>query len=209
MRGVTSVVPTNSMARPAEMMRPLGAIQPARFQVPPPQQPLGTEDANQPTIQLEPPGPLRLFRLETEAAFHERLRQEARERPTTEPPIEFPSEPAVTGGGPLQRSFAPMTEFAEPNYVCYGKLFFEEKNEERYGWDLGFFQPLVSAGEFYFDLITLPYQIGSAPCQYFECSAGYCLPGDPVPYLLYPPGFSVTGLMAEAGTAVALLAIFP
>ena len=37
----------------------------------------------------------------------------------------------------------------------------------------------------------------------------HSVPGDPVPFLLYPPGFSVTGLMAEAGTAVALFAIFP
>ncbi len=185
-------------------------IRPARFQTPPPMVGGGgSDETNQPNIQLEPPGPLRLFRLETEAAFHERLRQEARERPTTEPPVEFPVEPVVTGGGPLQRAFPPMNEFAEPNYLCHGKLFFDQKNEERYGWDLGFIQPMVSAGEFYFDLLTLPYHIWSEPCRYYECSAGYCLPGDPVPYLLYPPNFSVTGLTAEAATAIALLAIFP
>jgi hypothetical protein len=123
--------------------------------------------------------------------------------------VQFPEEPVVTGGAPLQRSFPPTTEFAEPNYVCYEKLYFDQKNHERYGWDLGFIQPLVSAGEFYYDLATLPYQIGSAPCRYYECSAGYCLPGDPVPFLLYPPGFSATGLTAEAATALALLAFFP
>jgi hypothetical protein len=180
-------------------------IQQTRFQG----APAGADESLQPNIQLEPPGILRWSRLETEAAFHERLRQEARERPTTEPPVEFPPEPVVTGGGPLERSFAPMTEFAEPNYVCHGRLFFEQINQERYGWDLGFIDPLVSAGGFFLDLVALPYKIGTDPCRFYECSAGYCLPGDPVPMLLYPPEFSITGSWTEAATIVGLLAIFP
>src|SRR5262249_26755999 len=43
-------------------------------------------------IQLEPPGPQRLFQLESEKSLHERMRQEARERPIPER-IEFPEEP--------------------------------------------------------------------------------------------------------------------
>jgi hypothetical protein len=93
--------------------------------------------------------------------------------------------------------------------VCYGRLLFEQKNLERYGWDLGFITPFVSAGKFYWDVVWIPYHIWTAPCRQYECSAGYCLPGDPVPLLIYPPELSLTGTVMEAGTIVALFAIFP
>ena len=58
-------------------------------------------------------------------------------------------------------------------------------------------------------MLFLPYHIGTQPCRCYECSAGYCLPGDPVPYLLYPPELSLSGFLLEAGTVVSLAAIFP
>ena len=97
----------------------------------------------------------------------------------------------------------------EPNYVLYRRLFFEERNSERYGWDLGILNPFVSAGAFYWDLALLPYQVGSLPFRRFDSNAGLCLPGDAVPYYLYPPNWSVTGSVVEAGVIVALFAIFP
>ena len=159
-------------------------------------------------IQLEPPGPERLFRLESEPTLQERMRQEARQRPTLER-IEFPEEPVLTTQAYAPRVFPPAKEFAEPYYVCYRRLYFEDLNSERYGWDIGFAQPFLSAGIFYWDLLTLPYHMGTDPCRKFECNAGYCLPGDPVPYLLYPPELNVTGSAVEAGSIVALFAIFP
>jgi hypothetical protein len=159
-------------------------------------------------ISLEPPGPRRLFQLESEKDLHERMRQEARERPSPER-IGFPEEPVVTGGAPVFRTYPTGRVVAEPNYVCYERLLFEEKNSERYGWDLGFIQPLVSAGAFYWDVVTLPYHVATAPCRCYECNAGYCLPGDAVPYLAYPPEFSVSGWVIEVGTVGALFAIFP
>jgi len=60
----------------------------------------------------------------------------------------------------------------EPNYVLYRKLFFEERNSERYGWDLGVMGPFVSAGAFYWDLALVPYQFASLPFRRFE-SNGY------------------------------------
>jgi len=159
-------------------------------------------------IQLEPPGPDRVFKLDSEEAFRERLRQEGRQRPTRER-IEFPEEPVVSREAYTARSFPPMTEVAEPHYLCYQRLLFEDLNSERYGWDLGFIQPVVSAGLFYWDMATLAYHVGTEPCRKYECSAGYCLPGDPVPYLIYPPELSLTGTVFEAGTIVALFAIFP
>jgi hypothetical protein len=121
----------------------------------------------------------------------------------------FPSEYKPLTENPYQpRAFAPMCEQVEPFYVCYGRLYFENKNTDRYGWDMGVLQPLVSTAIFYKDLAMFPYNFGTRPCQRFEADAGYCLPGDPVPYLIYPVELSLTGMALEASTAVGLAAIF-
>lgn len=160
------------------------------------------------TIQLTPPGPERIFRLESEAALDERMRQEGK---TKIPPekIAFPEEPVVSTESYPGRHWPPQIEFAEPNYVCYGRLLFEDKNTERYGWDFGILQPVVSTAKFYADVVTLPYHVATAPCRCYECSAGLCLPGDPVPYLCYPPELSATGALGEGAAIAAILAIFP
>jgi hypothetical protein len=180
------------------------------------QQPMGPEAISQPgeenfgfQIQLEPPGPMRLFRLESEAGLQERIRQEARQRVPMEHRVVFPDEPILSREAYAGRQWPQQDRFAEPNYVCYGRLYFEQLNLERYGWDLGFVTPFVSAAAFFGDVVTMPYNAWEDPCRCYECSAGYCLPGDPIPFLLYPPHQSVTGYLAEAGAAVALFAIFP
>jgi hypothetical protein len=160
------------------------------------------------TIQLEPPGNDRLFRLESEAALNERMRQEGKTKIPREP-ITFPDEPVVSRDAFPGRHWPPQTEVVEPNYVCHGRLLFEDKNSERFGWDFGILQPVISTAKFYADVVTLPYHIATAPCRCYDCSAGLCLPGDPVPYLIYPPEISVTGSLAEAGSILGILAIFP
>jgi hypothetical protein len=159
-------------------------------------------------IQLEPPGPDRIFgRRDSEQSLQVRMRQEWRDQKRT--PFEFPDEPVLSTQLYTGRVFPPMTETVEPNYLCYGRLYFEDINSERYGWDFGFIQPFVSAGIFFWDTATLPYHMGTEPCRRYECNSGYCLPGDPVPYLIYPPIWSVPGAAAEIAAVVALAAIFP
>ncbi len=154
------------------------------------------------------PGPQRLFRLESERTLHERIRQQKR-RVNPIDKVEFPDEPVLSRSPYYGRRWPAQRECAEPNYVCYGRLLFEQKNLERYGWDLGAVTPFVSALAFYEDFVTLPYHEFTDPCRCFECSAGYCLPGDPVPLLLYPVEPSVSGALAEAAAVGAVLAIFP
>ena len=182
------------------------ALQPlGRDLAPAPDETLLEEDL----VQLEPPGPHRLFgRLDSEDSLQERLRQQARQRSTPER-ITFPDEPVVSRETYADRRWEPQELFAEPNYVCYGRLYFEQKNFERYGWDLYLLSPFLSAGAFFFDVAALPYHCATEPFRKCECSAGYCLPGDPVPLLLYPPELSLTGALAEAATVVGLAAIFP
>jgi hypothetical protein len=155
----------------------------------------------------ELPSPERLFQLDSEPALNERMRQDWRDRGDTK--VVFPEEPVLTRDGFVPRHWTPKYTWAEPNYVCYNRLFFEQPNAERWGWDFGFIHPFVSAGWFFADVLTLPYHAGSDPCRCYECNAGYCLPGDPVPYRLYPPGLSATGLLAEAAVVTGLFLIFP
>jgi hypothetical protein len=167
-----------------------------------------SDDSRQYQISLELPGPGETFKLDSEADFQERLRQQARSS-GLDNRIVFPDEPVVSRERYKGRSLAPAVAIAEPYNVCHGRLLFEEINAERYGWDLGALQPFVSASAFYLNLATVPYHLFTRPCQKYECSAGYCLPGDPVPYMLYPPELSLTGALAEAGAAVGLVGIFP
>jgi hypothetical protein len=160
------------------------------------------------TIQLTPPSSDRIFRLESEAALNQRMRQEGKTKIPRDP-IAFPDEPVVSTESYPGRHWPPQTEIVEPNYVCYGRLLFEDKNTERYGWDFGIVQPVVSTAKFFADVVALPYHVATAPCRCYECSAGLCLPGDPVPYLCYPPELSVTGALGEGAAIAAILAIFP
>lgn len=159
-------------------------------------------------VLVEPPGPLRVFRFDSEAALKERMRQEALQRPQRQQ-IEFPPVPEISKEQYLPgRKWEPLCHYVEPNYVCHGKLLFEEKNSERFGWDLGFVQPAVSTGAFCWDMFFLPYHCATAPGR-AECSAGYRLPGDPIPYMLYPPELSLSGMMAQSNSMLFLYRFFP
>jgi hypothetical protein len=166
------------------------------------------DEAAEYRYQLEPPGPEKLFRLMSEPRLQEQIRQENR-RPSGVERVVFPEEPVVSTERYLGRHWPATQEVAEPSYVCYGRLHFEEKNAERYGWDVGVLQPLLSTAIFYKDIMLLPYHLGTEPCRHYECSAGYCLPGDPVPYLIYPPNINLTGLAAEGAVATGLFFAFP
>jgi hypothetical protein len=122
-------------------------------------------------------------RLQSEDAWQRRLQAEAA---AANKQLVFPQDAPLPSerpphGGPLKKAQV------EPYYVCYGPLSFEQRNSERYGWDLGPVQPPLSAGVFYVDLVTAPLKWMCNPWRTEECSAGQCLPGDPVPYLVELP----------------------
>jgi hypothetical protein len=158
-------------------------------------------------IQTEPPGLERIaMSAQTDESLQERIRQEHRgynERVT------FPPSPILTTEQFQLRSWEPSKVEVAPNYVIYRRLYFQQLNFERYGWDLGMITPLLSASGFLFDFVSWPYHAFSDPCRCMDSNAGYCLPGDPVPLMLYPPEISLTGFVAETGSVLALVAIFP
>lgn len=158
-------------------------------------------------IPFELPGPERLFRADSEEALFQRMRQEARERKPEE--LVFPEEPVLSKEPYYGRDWPKVKMVVEPHFVCHGRLHFEELNTERYGWELGVLQPLLSSLDFYKNVALLPYHVMTYPCRCYDCSSGKCLPGDPVPLMLYPPDLTVTGTLGEAAVIAALVAIFP
>ncbi len=160
-------------------------------------------------IQLEVPSIERVTQsVESDAQFRERLRQDGRERKIPES-IEFPNDPIISTREYQLRKWTPMKLEVAPYYVCHGRLYFQQINAERYGWDFGVFAPLVSGSKFLYDFVTWPYHLAVEPCRRFDYNTGMCLPGDPVPLLLYPLHPNATGFVAEVGTVLTLVAVFP
>lgn len=161
------------------------------------------------TIQLEPPSIYRVaISVESDAQLQERIRQENRERKIPER-ILFPNDPIISTDAYQGRRFYPTRLEVAPYYVCHGRLYFQQINFERYGWGLGAFGPLVSGLRFLYDFTTWPYHVATEPFRRFEYNTGWCLPGDPVPLLLYPLHPSASGFAIEVGTIIGLVAIFP
>lgn len=161
------------------------------------------------TIQLEAPSISRVAQsVESDAQLRERIRQENRERKVPER-ITFPTDPVISTEAYNGRKWYPMKLEVAPYYVCHGRLYFQQINFERYGWDLGVFQPLICAGAFLYDFVMWPYHLATEPLRSFEYNTGWCLPGDPVPLLLYPLHPSPTGFVSEVGTILTLVAVFP
>jgi hypothetical protein len=150
--------------------------------------PVEGRDPFPPTIRLELPGTQVLFRLESELELLHRMRQEAMQRDEGKK-LYFPDTNIVLTPekSPLPRRWQPLAELVEPADVGFRRLWFHQINFDRYGWDLGIFQPAVSTGVFYFDILTLPLQFAVEPCRRYEYNTGWCLPGDPAPLALYPP----------------------
>src|SRR5437588_1666768 len=86
---------------------------------------------------ITPPDPERVFRLESESTLMERMAVEA---PTRKNPLGLryelvlPSYPPVPPPATVARVWEPLDEEVEPAYLCYGRLYFERINSERYGW---------------------------------------------------------------------------
>lgn len=169
-----------------------------------------TQDLFDGYVRLETPGREKVFgaretEKELEARFSQLEKDAGREK------IVFPEKPAVTTDNtPFGRNLAPQVMPREPAYVVYRRLYFEEKNSERYGWNAGpVLQPLISTAWFANDAFFFPKHLTSYNCRRFDTNAGLCWPGDPVPYLLYPPEFTMSGTLLESALVIGMFAAIP
>ena len=161
------------------------------------------------------------FRFEDDRTFEKRiideLKQEAGSRSddktkkaaadTIALPVVNPLSPPGTVMPP--RSFTPTQLLVEPSYVVHRRLLFEELNAERYGWDFGIAQPLISTAQFYGDVVLWPARLASNIHERYDTSAGKCPPGSPVPYFLYPPEITPFGALVGFTVIGGAVAIFP
>lgn len=164
----------------------------------------GKDDKDDDLGNEEPPTVGEVFRLDPES----KLLEHVNARRKRDEVLSFPKQPTLSQVAFAGRTFSTMGIRTEPNYLCHEKLLFEQLNNDRYGWEVGYLEPLIEVGTFFNHLINLPYRCLAANGCY-DCSAGKCLPGDPVPYLVYPPGFSLSGALFQAGVTIALYAVFP
>lgn len=140
-----------------------------------------------------------------------KLYQEKKLEKEPVPPLKVPllERPQGALAQPVKAGYAPNRALLEPGYVVHRRLFFEEKNSDRYGWDLGYAQPLVSTLYFYKDVLLWPGHMASGLFERYDTSAGKCLPGNPVAYYLYPPQMTLRGGIVEAGVVAGTVLLLP
>ena len=199
-------IPTGKDAIRADYVETAQSVKPASAQMP---RNRGTgEDRVGIDVRTELPGPQRLFSRESEEAFFDRIAQEMRKHPGASRAI-FPESSIISHEPYKRREFPEMIEVVEPSYVCHRRLYFEQPNFERAGYNFGILQPALCLGVFYYDTLLLPYHAWTDLRDRGECSAGKCLPGDQSPFLIPRERFSVTGAVGQAGTVFGLLYLFP
>jgi hypothetical protein len=181
--------------------------QPGRIMVPQGLKNKAADDEGGLIIRTDSPGLDRLTRRWSEEQFFESLRQDARRRPGMQR-VYFPEEEVSTEVYAGRQS-PKMIRFVEPYYVVHGRLLFEQKNFERYGWDIGPLSPAFEFATYYYDLAMLPYHVGSHACSSCDTSAGKCLPGDATPFVIYREPFSITGLVFEGAALFGGWVLFP
>ena len=166
------------------------------------------------------PGRNLIFKLESPDELERRIVREladAQKQPGKPAPdakgFAFPALPKLSPDDavytPKTDGYPALAKHIEPAYVVHRRLYFEEVNSERYGWDMGVLQPVVSTLHFYKDVIWYPARVGSNMCERYDASAGKCLPGSPVPYFLYPPEIDIWGATLGVGMYVGVAAILP
>ena len=126
-----------------------------------------SEDTYDITASTELPGPERLFRRQSEKDFFERVREDYRGIGGGR--IIFPKVEPLTTEKHRLRQFPPRVRGVEPNYVCHGRLLFEQPYFERQGWDLGILTPICNLSVYYYDLALLPYHAWTRPVQLTDC----------------------------------------
>jgi hypothetical protein len=156
------------------------------------------EDDTDFTIRTDLPSPERLFDTrKSEVMMREYIRRESQVRAGANRVL-FPEYQPLSNEIYVGRAFPRQQARVEPNVVCHGRLFFEQKNLERSGWDFGYLTVPLALGKFYYDIALFPYHAGTQPCNQVECNVGKCNPGDPTPFFLYREPFSLTGLATQS-----------
>jgi hypothetical protein len=184
-----------------------------------------------PTLKDAPPAPMKLpevpaptllpgandlptkenvFRLDSDEVLNKRVLKELKKDASEAFPAKAELVPPGTPYVPKTVNYGPVQALLEPNYVVHRRLYFEEMNSDRHGWDHGPLQPVISSLYFYKDVLTWPHKLaGGLFRPKYDVSAGKCPPGAPTAYYFYPPGLTVSGSLFEAGIIIGTAVILP
>lgn len=163
----------------------------------------------EPMVKILVPKREDVFRLESDAVRNGRMQRELGDKKDAFPTL-YAVAIADAAYTPKTATYPAMQAKLEPNYVIHGRLYFETMNTERGAWDLGALQPFISSGQFMKGVLFLPHNVASGIWRNrWDTSAGKCKPGDSTPLYMYPPGFTVSGLMWQTSVVVGLPFIFP
>ena len=110
----------------------------------------------------------------------------------------LPVECVVPTDNRYQRCWTPITYTWTASSSCHKPLYFEEVGLERYGHSAGpLLQPLVSAAQFYANVLLLPYNMGvytPVECRY---PLGHYRPGSCAPWQVPAFPLSKRGALSE------------
>ena len=214
------VVPAQAIAPPApppvftplgmpRLVDPAGPVTTEAYVAQPqtPVPPAATVPPAEPNLTLSLPKREDIFRFDSDKVMAARIKRELSEQYKIA--IEMPTALSFAAKTTTPRTMPPMQVQIEPAYVVHRRLFFEHKNSERAGWDLGAAQPVASALHFYGDCLLYPFRAASNPLEPYDTSAGKNLPGSPTPLLVYPPEITLFGFVVGAGTIFGAQAILP
>ena len=131
-------------------------------------------------------------------------------RPTTDAP-DSPAAGVFVSTVDVRSAYGWMAPMGSPHTACvsYNPLYFEEINLERYGYNSGCLQPVVSAVQFYGTLPLLPYKMAhKPPCPrevHLQYPRRHCAP--PVRCLRRP--IDPKAVAVEAAIIAGAILLFP
>jgi len=116
---------------------------------------------------------------------------------------------AQLGSHEYHREWLNYSYFWEAPAFYNRPLYFQEVNLERYGYNWGIFQPVVSGAWFYVKIPLLPYMMTVHPPCECTYSLGYYRPGSCVPYQINWPEVRLDAALVEAGFITGLCFLIP
>lgn len=218
-RPITQIEPSNSQSEPAIEVEV--AVEPAVAQNAPLQEaPVTAPAPLTPPQRMKPTERIAKTPRAYQALSQSRLSVAPRSRDPQAAPPKVPDSPArkqmaltpaVKHDIGTGRHWGTLAYLWEAPSYYRSPLYFEEVQLERYGNEVPFVQPVLSAGHFAGTVATLPYQMwieGNGPiaCQY---DLEQDRPGDCVPYSWQRLPWSTTGALAQTGTVLGLVFVIP
>lgn len=191
--------PAPNSVVPVSLQRIAPPAVPQRIELLPPPAPTAAPADGQPYSARRP----RPFEDKPLAAVECRLAPKPGELPDDVAQARFGRAPVVLDGSVLTRRPVDMNYSWDAPALCYGPIYIQDVNLERYGYSHGVLQAGYSAVQFLGSVAILPYLWGAYPQRNCYYALGYYRPGDYAPYQKSLPRVSLRGVIFEGSVGAA------